>query len=73
MFDLKPILYAEDNENDQELTLAALKDCKINNRIDAVNDGQDVLDYLNYQGKFQNRKKKKTQSSSFWILKNAQN
>jgi two-component system, response regulator len=56
MIDLKPILYAEDDENDRELTLAALSDCGIDNRIDVVNDGQEVLDYLNYNGKYQDRK-----------------
>lgn len=54
-----PILYAEDNENDIELTLEAFKECKIKNRIDVVRDGQQVLDYLTYQGDYANREKEK--------------
>ena len=52
---IPPILYAEDNENDIELTLAAFKECKLQNRVDVVRDGRQVLDYLNYNGKFKNR------------------
>ncbi|MCX6287964.1 MAG: response regulator [Bacteroidetes bacterium] len=52
---IPPILYAEDNKNDIELTLAAFNECKLQNRIDVVNDGQQVLDYLNYKGKYQHR------------------
>ena len=47
-----PILYAEDNENDIELTLAAFKECGLKNRIDVVKDGEEVLDYLRCKGKF---------------------
>ncbi|MCK9616695.1 MAG: response regulator [Lentimicrobiaceae bacterium] len=56
---IPPILYAEDNENDVELTLTAFKQCKLSNRIDVVNDGIQVLDYLQYNGKYQNREKEK--------------
>ncbi|MDX2306340.1 MAG: response regulator [Microscillaceae bacterium] len=52
---LPPILYAEDNENDIELTLAAFEDCHIKNRIDVVRDGQEVIDYLRYQGNYTSR------------------
>ncbi|MCX6285256.1 MAG: response regulator [Bacteroidetes bacterium] len=52
---IPPILYAEDNENDIELTLAAFKECNLQNRVDVVRDGQQVLDYLNYTGKFKDR------------------
>lgn len=54
-----PILYAEDNENDIELTIEAFKECKLKNRIDVVRDGQQVLDYLTYQGSYVNREKEK--------------
>ena len=50
-----PILYAEDNENDIELTRAAISECHLKNRVDIVRDGQQVLDYLHYRGEFQNR------------------
>jgi CheY-like chemotaxis protein len=59
MLELPTILYAEDNENDIELTLAAFKECNLQNRVDVVKDGQEVLDYLRYEGKYQNRKKEK--------------
>jgi len=52
-----PILYAEDNENDIELTLSALKECNLQNKIDVVRDGQQVLDYLNCEGEFKEREK----------------
>jgi CheY-like chemotaxis protein len=56
MSNLNPILYAEDNDNDIELTLRALKECQLQNRIDVVHDGQQVIDYLTYKGEFANRK-----------------
>ena len=52
---IPPILYAEDNLNDIELTMAAFKECNLQNRVDVVKDGRQVLDYLNYEGKFKNR------------------
>lgn len=52
-----PILYAEDNDNDIELTLAAFRECNLKNRIDVVKDGQEVIDYLTYQSKYNNREK----------------
>jgi len=59
MENIPPILYAEDNENDIELTLSAFKQCKLGNRIDVVTDGVQVLDYLQYNGKYLNREKEK--------------
>lgn len=53
---LKTILLAEDNQNDVDLTLLALADYKLANRIDVVNDGVEVLEYLRSQGKFKGRK-----------------
>ena len=55
MTELKPILYAEDNLNDQELTLHALKEANIHNPIDVVRDGKEALDYLYCRGKFAGR------------------
>lgn len=57
MDNIPPILYAEDNENDIEITLAAFKECSLHNRIDVVRDGQEVLDYLRYEGKYAGRDK----------------
>ena len=55
MGELKYILYAEDNSNDIELTLEAFKDIKIANRVQVVNDGAQVLDFLYKRGKFKIR------------------
>lgn len=56
---LKRILFAEDSQNDIELTLAAFKDSHLANPIDVVRDGEEALDYLFYRGKYLNREKKK--------------
>ena len=57
MTELKTILLAEDNPQDVELTIEALKGNKIANQVDAVNDGVEVMEYLNYEGRFRNRTK----------------
>jgi two-component system response regulator len=41
-----PILLVEDNPDDRELTVMALEDSAIANRIDVARDGQEALDYL---------------------------
>lgn len=51
------ILYAEDNPNDVELTLTAFKNSNLANQIDVVYDGQEVIDYLFYKGKYIEREK----------------
>jgi two-component system, response regulator len=50
-----PILYAEDNPNDVELTIAAFKECSLQNRMDIVTNGLEVLEYLRYEGKYKDR------------------
>ncbi|HTK82982.1 MAG TPA: response regulator [Bacteroidota bacterium] len=55
MTGLKRILLAEDNENDIELTLSALDEQKLANRVDVVRDGEDALDYLRCKGKYELR------------------
>jgi CheY-like chemotaxis protein len=57
MVDLRTILLAEDNPNDVELTLQALEEHNLANRVVAVKDGVEVLDYLRCEGKFKLRKK----------------
>ena len=52
---LNKILYAEDSENDVELTLTAFKQCNLANPIDVVKDGIEALDYLFYRGKYHDR------------------
>ena len=48
------ILFVEDNEGDIVLTLEALKEAKINNRITVLRDGEEALLYLRKQGKYNN-------------------
>ncbi|MDQ2136675.1 response regulator [Alcaligenaceae bacterium A4P071] len=50
MNDLRPILLVEDNSNDIELTLAALKQCNIANEVTVVRDGAEALDYVYRKG-----------------------
>jgi CheY-like chemotaxis protein len=57
MKELKTILLAEDNPQDVELTIEALKEHKLANQLVVVNDGVEVMEYLNYDGKFKERKK----------------
>lgn len=54
---IKKILYAEDNQNDVELTLAAFEESNLANPIDVVHDGEEVLDYLFYRNSYANREK----------------
>ncbi|MCL4548004.1 MAG: response regulator [Bacteroidetes bacterium] len=52
MYKVKSILYAEDNPKDRELTLAALEEYKLANKVICVSDGEEALDYLYKRGKF---------------------
>ncbi|HKO12083.1 MAG TPA: response regulator [Acidobacteriaceae bacterium] len=49
---LKPILLVEDSAADIELTLAALEDSHVANRVIVLRDGSEALNYLNqhYRG-----------------------
>lgn len=51
----KIILLAEDNPDDVDLTLRALKKSKIMNEVVIVQDGVETLDYLFGTGKFAGR------------------
>ncbi len=53
---LKTILIAEDNPKDVELTLEAMSESNLANRITVVNDGVEALEYLRCEGKFKERK-----------------
>ena len=55
MRELRPILLAEDNPNDVELALTALRDVGLQNEIVVVNDGVAALDFLYCRGKFAGR------------------
>ncbi len=56
MSQLQPILLAEDNPRDAELTLEALADNKLANRVTLVKDGVEAMEYLRCKGKYLNRK-----------------
>ena len=55
MHGLKPILLAEDNPSDAELTLEALADNNLANRVVHVRDGVEAMEYLLCEGKFKTR------------------
>ena len=55
MDEIKSILLAEDDPNDVELTLAALAEHNLANKVEVVRDGAEALDYLFRQGKFATR------------------
>jgi two-component system, chemotaxis family, response regulator Rcp1 len=49
------ILLVEDNLGDVRLTKEALKECKILNNLNVVEDGIEALNYLNQKGKYKNK------------------
>jgi two-component system response regulator len=51
----KIILLVEDNPDDVDLTLRALKKNKIVNKVDVVTDGAEALEYLFGTGKYDGR------------------
>jgi len=55
MAKIKRILLAEDNENDIELTLTALQECRLSNEVEVVRDGAEALDYIYQRGKYVGR------------------
>ena len=55
MNELRPILLAEDNPKDVELTLEALSDHNLVNKVVVVRDGIEALEYLRYEGQFKLR------------------
>ncbi len=54
----KVILLVEDNPDDEELTLIALKKCHIANDVFVTRDGEEALDYLFGTGPFAGRELK---------------
>jgi CheY-like chemotaxis protein len=52
---LRPVLLAEDNPNDVELTVTALKEANFANEIVVVNDGEQALDFLFRRRRFADR------------------
>ena len=55
MTTVRTILLAEDNQNDVELTLAALRGNHVANEVVVVRDGAEALDYLYRRGRFTSR------------------
>jgi CheY-like chemotaxis protein len=51
----KDILLVDDDPHDVELTLTALEEHKLANRVAVACDGAEALDYLHYQGKYKMR------------------
>ncbi|HZM02891.1 MAG TPA: response regulator [Candidatus Saccharimonadales bacterium] len=51
----KHILLVEDDPRDAEMTLAALEDHELANKVFVVHDGEEALDYLYCRGKFKTR------------------
>ena len=51
----KRILLAEDDPEGVELTLAALAEAGLADDVEAVTDGQEVMDYLHRRGQYQGR------------------
>ncbi|GAB4512463.1 MAG: response regulator [Sulfuricaulis sp.] len=49
------ILLVEDNPDDEELTLRALRQNNIMNKVDVVRDGAEAVDYLFCQGAYKSR------------------
>jgi CheY-like chemotaxis protein len=49
------ILVVEDDPRDLELSLSALEDYKLANEVVIARDGQEALDYLYCQGRFEGR------------------
>jgi CheY-like chemotaxis protein len=52
---IKNILLVEDDLRDVELTLAALEEHHLANKVVIVHDGAEALDYLYHRGKFKTR------------------
>lgn len=53
--ELKRIVLAEDNANDVELTMTALRENRVVNEVVVVRDGAEALDYLYKRNGFANR------------------
>jgi len=53
MIELKRILLVEDNQNDVELTIEALREYNLANEVQVVRDGQEALDFLHRHGAYE--------------------
>lgn len=57
MTSLKPIILIEDNPKDIELTLVALEKSKLANEVIVLRDGEEAIEYLNCNGRYEKREK----------------
>ena len=57
MIHLKKILLVEDNPQDVELTVEALSEINLANRLVILSDGVEAMDYLLCEGKYHQREK----------------
>ncbi len=48
-----PILIADDDDDDREMIKDALKESLVLNNIHCVKDGEELMDYLQHRGKFE--------------------
>jgi CheY-like chemotaxis protein len=55
LINIKNILLVEDDRADVQLTLSALEDNHLANRVAVVENGEEALDYLYHRGKFKTR------------------
>ncbi|HET6991527.1 MAG TPA: response regulator, partial [Bacteroidia bacterium] len=51
------ILIADDDEEDRMLIIDALKESRLSNNIQSVEDGQELMDYLRGENRFSDREK----------------
>lgn len=68
-YDPVEILIVEDNPNDSELTLRALKKHNLANEIYVAEDGEEALDFIFAKGKFTSRSHSKPLKVIFLDLK----
>lgn len=48
-----PILIADDDHEDREMIIDALKESRLLNKVHCVADGEELMDYLHRKGKYQ--------------------
>lgn len=49
-----PILIADDDHEDREMIIDALKESRLLNQVHCVKDGEELMDYLHHRAEFKN-------------------